>query len=380
MSVLENVNSPKDLKKLDEAQLNQLCAEIREYMIKTVSQTGGHLASNLGVVELTVALHKVFNSPTDQIVFDVGHQCYTHKILTGRKDKFKTLRTEGGISGFTRPVESEHDIFSSGHSSVSISEAVGLAKAKQIKGEKGKVIAVIGDGALTGGLAYEALNNCAGDDHSNLIVILNDNKMSISENVGSMSKHLTHLRTSKRYFTFKSKIRRAIAKMPKIGGQINRALTNINGQLRRKIYHNATFFEDLGLRYYGPIDGHDMNELISVLETAKAHNHSVLVHVNTVKGKGYNPAEKNPTQFHGIGKFDVNTGEPLSGGENFSSVFGRIMCDFAEHDSRICCITAAMAPGTGLTDFAKNIQSAFLMWALPSSMPSPLLAGLPKTE
>lgn len=380
MSVLENVNSPKDLKKLDEAQLNQLCAEIREYMIKTVSQTGGHLASNLGVVELTVALHKVFNSPTDQIVFDVGHQCYTHKILTGRKDKFKTLRTEGGISGFTRPVESEHDIFSSGHSSVSISEAVGLAKAKQIKGEKGKVIAVIGDGALTGGLAYEALNNCAGDDHSNLIVILNDNKMSISENVGSMSKHLTHLRTSKRYFTFKSKIRRAIAKMPKIGGQINRALTNINGQLRRKIYHNATFFEDLGLRYYGPIDGHDMNELISVLETAKAHNHSVLVHVNTVKGKGYNPAEKNPTQFHGIGKFDVNTGEPLSCGENFSSVFGRIMCDFAEHDSRICCITAAMAPGTGLTDFAKNIQSAFLMWALPSSMPSPLQAGLPKTE
>ena len=359
MSVLENVNSPKDLKKLDEAQLNQLCAEIREYMIKTVSQTGGHLASNLGVVELTVALHKVFNSPTDQIVFDVGHQCYTHKILTGRKDKFKTLRTEGGISGFTRPVESEHDIFSSGHSSVSISEAVGLAKAKQIKGEKGKVIAVIGDGALTGGLAYEALNNCAGDDHSNLIVILNDNKMSISENVGSMSKHLTHLRTSKRYFTFKSKIRRAIAKMPKIGGQINRALTNINGQLRRKIYHNATFFEDLGLRYYGPIDGHDMNELISVLETAKAHNHSVLVHVNTVKGKGYNPAEKNPTQFHGIGKFDVNTGEPLSGGENFSSVFGRIMCDFAEHDSRICCITAAMAPGTGLTDFTKKYPKRF---------------------
>lgn len=378
MSVLENVNSPKDLKKLDEAQLNQLCAEIREYMIKTVSQTGGHLASNLGVVELTVALHKVFNSPTDQIVFDVGHQCYTHKILTGRKDKFKTLRTEGGISGFTRPVESEHDIFSSGHSSVSISEAVGLAKAKQIKGEKGKVIAVIGDGALTGGLAYEALDNCAGDDHSNLIVILNDNKMSISENVGSMSKHLTHLRTSKRYFTFKSKIRRAIAKMPKIGGQINRALTNINGQLRRKIYHNATFFEDLGLRYYGPIDGHDMNELISVLETAKAHNHSVLVHVNTVKGKGYNPAEKNPTQFHGIGKFDVNTGEPLSGGENFSSVFGRIMCDFAEHDSRICCITAAMAPGTGLTDFAKKYPKRFFDVGIAEQHAVTFASGLAK--
>ncbi len=378
MSVLENVNSPKDLKKLDEAQLNQLCAEIREYMIKTVSQTGGHLASNLGVVELTVALHKVFNSPTDQIVFDVGHQCYTHKILTGRKDEFKTLRTEGGISGFTRPVESVHDIFSSGHSSVSISEAVGLAKAKQIKGEKGKVIAVIGDGALTGGLAYEALNNCAGDDHSNLIVILNDNKMSISENVGSMSKHLTHVRTSKRYFTFKSKIRHLIARIPKLGGQINRALTNINGQLRRKIYHSATFFEDLGLRYYGPIDGHDMNELISVLETAKAHNHSVLVHINTVKGKGYNPAEKNPTQFHGIGKFDINTGEPFSGGENFSSVFGKIMCDFAERDARVCCITAAMAPGTGLSDFAKKYPKRFFDVGIAEQHAVTFASGLAK--
>ncbi len=378
MSVLENVNSPKDLKKLDEAQLNQLCAEIREYMIKTVSQTGGHLASNLGVVELTVALHKVFNSPTDQIVFDVGHQCYTHKILTGRKDEFKTLRTEGGISGFTRPVESVHDIFSSGHSSVSISEAVGLAKAKQIKGEKGKVIAVIGDGALTGGLAYEALNNCAGDNHSNLIVILNDNKMSISENVGSMSKHLTHVRTSKRYFTFKSRIRHLIARIPEIGGQINRALTNINGQLRRKIYHSATFFEDLGLRYYGPIDGHDMNELISVLETAKAHNHSVLVHINTVKGKGYNPAEKNPTQFHGIGKFDINTGEPLSGGENFSSVFGRIMCDFAERDARICCITAAMTPGTGLSEFAKKYPKRFFDVGIAEQHAVTFASGLAK--
>ena len=378
MSILESVNSPKDIKKLDDAQLKQLCAEIREYMIQTVSQTGGHLASNLGVVELTVALHKVFNSPTDQIVFDVGHQCYTHKIITGRREAFKTLRTEGGISGFIRPVESEHDIFSSGHSSVSISEAIGLAKAKQIKGEKGKVIAVIGDGALTGGLAYEALDNCAGDDHSNLIVILNDNNMSISENVGSVSKHLTQLRTSKRYFTFKSKIRRAIAKMPKIGNQINRFLTNINGQLRRKIYHNATLFEDLGLRYYGPIDGHDMNGLIAVLETAKAHNHSVLVHVNTVKGKGYDPAEKNPTQFHGIGKFDINTGEPLSGGENFSSVFGRIMCDFAEQDSRVCCITAAMAPGTGLTEFSKKYPKRFFDVGIAEQHAVTFASGLAK--
>ncbi len=359
MSELEKINSPRDIKKMTDDELVQLCSEIRQYLIETVSKTGGHLASNLGVVELTVAIHKVFNSPVDQIVFDVGHQCYTHKILTGRKESFPTLRTEGGISGFTRPVESEHDIFSSGHSSVSVSQAIGLAKAKQIKGEKGKVIAVIGDGALTGGLAYEALNNCACDNHSNLIVILNDNKMSISKNVGSLAKHLTTVRTSKKYSTFKSKVRRTIAKIPRIGSQINRMFTAINGSLRRRIYHKGTFFEDLGFRYYGPIDGHDIGALVAALETAKAHNHSVLVHVNTVKGKGYNPAEKNPTQFHGIGKFDIETGEPKSSGETFSAAFGRIMCDLAAKDNRICCVTAAMAEGTGLSEFAHKYSNRF---------------------
>ena len=357
MSVLDNVNSPKDLKKLNTDELNELCDDIRKVLINTVSQTGGHLASNLGVVELTVALHKVFNSPNDQIVFDVGHQCYTHKILTGRKDKFDTLRTEGGISGFTRPVESKHDIFSSGHSSTSISAAVGLARAKQIKGEKGKVIAVIGDGALTGGLAYEALNN-SGNDNSNLIVILNDNNMSISQNVGSMAKNLTTIRTSKKYVTFKSKIQRGLARIPKIGTNINRLFTLINTKIR-KIVYKSTFFEDLGFRYYGPIDGHDIEDLIDVLSAAKAHNHSVLIHVNTVKGKGYLPAEKNPTQFHGIGKFDINTGEPLGKGKNFSSVFGETMCKFAENDGRICCVTAAMAEGTGLCDFANKYPKRF---------------------
>lgn len=357
MSILSWVNSPKDIKKLNTDELNDLCAEIRELLISTVSKTGGHLASNLGVVELTVALHKVFNSPVDQIVFDVGHQCYTHKILTGRKNEFSSLRTEGGISGFTRPVESEHDIFSSGHSSTSISAAVGLARAKQIKGEKGKVIAVIGDGALTGGLAYEALNN-SGNDNSNLIVILNDNNMSISRNVGSMAKNLTTIRTSPRYVTFKSKIQRGLARIPKIGTQISRAFTYINSKIRKKIYH-ATFFEDLGFRYYGPIDGHDIDALIDVLKAAKAHNHSVLINVNTVKGKGYNPAEKNPTQFHGIGKFDINTGEPKSGGKNFSSTFGETICKFAEHDGRICCVTAAMAEGTGLCEFADKYPQRF---------------------
>lgn len=357
MSALDKVNSPSDLKKLNKNELEELCSDIRNEMITTVSKTGGHLASNLGVVELTVALHKVFNSPVDQIVFDVGHQCYTHKLLTGRKDRFSTLRTEGGISGFTRPCESEHDIFSSGHSSTSISAALGLAKAKQIRGEKGKVIAVIGDGALTGGLAYEALNN-SGNDNSNLIVILNDNNMSISQNVGSMAKNLNTIRTSPQYVTFKSRIQRGLAKIPKIGTQISRTFTYINSKIRKKILH-STFFEDLGFRYYGPIDGHDLDALIDVLKVAKAHSHSVLIHVNTVKGKGYNPAEKNPTQFHGIGKFNINTGEPNSGDKNFSASFGETMCKFAEKDSRICCVTAAMTEGTGLCEFAKKYQKRF---------------------
>lgn len=357
MSLLDKVNSPKDIKKLNIDELNELCSDIRKMLIETVSKNGGHLASNLGVVELTVALHKVFNSPVDQIVFDVGHQCYTHKILTGRKDSFSTLRTEGGISGFTRPVESEHDIFSSGHSSTSISAAIGLAKAKQIKGEKGKVIAVIGDGALTGGMAYEALNNCA-NENSNLVVILNDNNMSISKNVGSMAKNLTTIRTSPRYVTFKSKIQRGLAKIPKVGGQISRTFTYINAKIRKKIYH-STVFEDLGFRYYGPIDGHDLDALIDVLNVAKAHNHSVLINVNTVKGKGYNPAEKNPTQFHGIGKFNIETGEPKHSGRSFSSTFGDTMCKFAENDGRICCVTAAMTEGTGLVEFSHKFSKRF---------------------
>ncbi len=357
MSYLENINSPKDVKKLNIDELETLCSEIRELMIKTVSENGGHLASNLGVVELTVALHKVFNSPVDQIVFDVGHQCYTHKILTGRKDSFITLRKEGGISGFTRPDESEHDIFSSGHSSTSISSAVGLAKAKALKGDKGKVIAVIGDGALTGGLAYEALNN-SGNENSNLIVILNDNNMSISPNVGSMARQLTTIRTSPKYNTFKNGITRSLAKIPKVGAQIIRSITAINQRIRKHIYKN-TFFEDLGFRYYGPIDGHDLDALIDALRVAKSHNHSVLIHINTAKGKGYDFAEKNPSKFHGIGKFNINTGEPIPSGDTFSSVFGKSLLHLAENDTRICAVTAAMADGTGLTEFADTFPRRF---------------------
>lgn len=357
MSYLENVNSPKDIKKLNIDELDALCDEIRELMIDTVSKNGGHLASNLGAVELTVAMHKVFNSPSDQFVFDVGHQCYTHKILTGRKDSFSTLRTEGGISGFTRPCESNHDIFSSGHSSTSISAAIGLAKAKTLNGDKGKVIAVIGDGALTGGLAYEALNN-AGNEHNNLIVILNDNNMSISDNVGSMAKNLNHIRISPKYFTFKSKIQHALSRVPKIGAQVQRFITITNTKIRKRLYH-STVFEDLGFRYYGPIDGHDLESLIDVLTVAKAHNNSVLVHVNTLKGKGYEFAEKNPSKFHGIGKFDIETGEPLSSGENYSSVFGDYLCELAKQDKRICAITAAMCTGTGLVDFSHKYPERF---------------------
>lgn len=357
MSYLENVNSPKDIKKLNIDELDALCDEIRELMIDTVSKNGGHLASNLGAVELTVAMHKVFNSPSDQFIFDVGHQCYTHKILTGRKDSFSTLRTEGGISGFTRPCESNHDIFSSGHSSTSISAAIGLAKAKTLNGDKGKVIAVIGDGALTGGLAYEALNN-AGNEHNNLIVILNDNNMSISDNVGSMAKNLNHIRISPKYFTFKSKIQHALSRVPKIGAQVQRFITITNTKIRKRLYH-STVFEDLGFRYYGPIDGHDLESLIDVLTVAKAHNNSVLVHVNTLKGKGYEFAEKNPSKFHGIGKFDIETGEPLSSGENYSSVFGDYLCELAKKDKRICAITAAMSTGTGLVDFSYKYPERF---------------------
>ncbi len=355
MSLLKNVNSPDDIKKLSEKELNELCSEIRKKLINTVSKTGGHLASNLGMVELTVALHKVFNSPTDEIVFDVGHQCYTHKILTGRNEKFSTIRCENGISGFTRPVENENDIFSSGHASTSISSAVGLAAAKQIRGDKGKVIAVIGDGALTGGLAYEGLNNTNGI--KNLIIIYNDNNMSISENVGSLAKNLTKVRVSSGYNISKNAVRKVFGSTV-FGNKLLKAFNKMNADIRKYIYKN-TFFEDLGLRYYGPIDGHNIDDLVDVLNVAKGCKHSVLIHVNTVKGKGYSHAEENPTMFHGIGKFNIETGEPCVNGETFSSKFGDAMVDFASKDQRICCVTAAMAEGTGLKKFSEKYPNRF---------------------
>lgn len=376
MSMLENIHSPVDIKKMNEKQLNELCEEIREQLIETVSKNGGHLASNLGVVELTVAMHKVFNSPQDQFVFDVGHQCYTHKLLTGRYDLFPTLRTEGGVSGFTRPSESEHDIFSSGHSSTSVSTANGLAKAKAIKGEKGKVVAVLGDGALTGGMIYEAFNT-APRHNNNLIVILNDNNMSISKSVGSLAKHLAIVRTTPTYFSFRNATEKFLTKVPVVGVHIVKTMNSFKNLVKRKLFH-STFFEDFGFRYYGPIDGHDIGVLIDAMSIAKIDNRAVLIHVNTVKGKGYEFAEKNPTQFHGIGKFNIDNGEPNSSGATFSSVFGDTLCEFAEKDQRICAITAAMDEGTGLSEFGKKYKTRFFDVGIAEQHAVTFSAGLAK--
>ena len=357
-SVLNKINDPGDLKKLSKDELLLLCADIREELIKTVACNGGHLASNLGVVELTVAMHLVFNSPDDSFVWDVGHQSYTHKLLTGRRDRFHTLRTEGGISGFPKPSESEHDAFVSGHSSTSISAAYGISKAKELKKDSGYVLAVIGDGALTGGLVYEALNNAGRSKKSRLIVILNDNKMSINRNVGALPRHLAVIRTRPIYFMTKKTVDKTLRHTPLIGKPIWRFLYKVKTFMKNAIY-NSTLFEDMGFTYMGPIDGHDIGKLTAVLKQAKTVNRPVLVHVNTVKGKGYEFAEKNPRNFHGISGFDVETGDFDSSGNNFSSEFGQALCDFAERDESIIAISAAMESGTGLSEFASRYRSRF---------------------
>ncbi len=377
LSLLDKVNSPEELKKLNSEDLPQLCDEIRQLIVRTVSDNGGHLSSNLGSVEITVALHRVFSMPEDKIIFDVGHQCYTHKILTGRRDRFKTLRTENGISGFLRPEESDFDIFSSGHASVSISEAVGLAKAQELSGKKGKVVVVIGDGALTGGIAFEGLNN-ASLHNSNLIVVLNDNEMSIDKNVGLVSKHLTSIRTSKKYFSFRSKIRRTILKAGHLGNELSKLIELINSSIRKRVYKNSTFFENLGFRYYGPIDGHDIKSLTAAFETAKEHSHPVLIHVRTTKGKGYIPAEKDPTSFHGVGMFDVSTGEIKKEKKSFSDVFGKKITALASKDKNICCITAAMASGVGLEHFAEKYPKRFFDVGIAEEHAVTFASGLAK--
>lgn len=354
---LGNINSPADLKMLNIEELEALAAEIRQFMVKTVSQNGGHLSSNLGVVELSIAIHKMFNSPSDKIVWDVGHQIYTHKILTGRLNEFNTLRTENGISGFCAPNESEHDVFYSGHSSTSISAALGIAVANKRLGKNDYTVAVIGDGALTGGMAYEALNN-AGRSGTRLIVILNDNEMSISENVGSMARYLAVIRSKPEYFKLKEKTEKTLNHIPLIGKSISSLIYRIKTDIKASMYE-STFFEDLGFKYMGPIDGHNLDNLCKALDSAKLVSAPVVLHISTIKGKGYDFAEKKPSVYHGISKFNVETGEYTEGTTNFSNEFGKKLCELAEKDSRICAITAAMSLGTGLKEFSEKYSDRF---------------------
>ncbi len=354
---LENIKSPKDLKKLNNNDLIELSSEIRDYMIKTVSKNGGHLSSNLGVVELSVAIHKVFNSPSDKVVWDVGHQVYTHKMLSGRYDLFSTLRQENGVSGFSAPNESEHDIFYSGHSSTSISAALGIAEANKKLGKNDYTIAIIGDGALTGGLAYEALNN-AGRSGTKLIVVLNDNEMSISENVGSMARYLAIVRSKPQYNRFKARTEATLNKIPLIGKPIAHFVSTVKTKIKNSMYQ-STFFEELGFNYMGPIDGHNIEHLCEALSSAKLSDEPVLLHISTTKGKGYDFAEKSPSTYHGISKFNVDSGECQINSTNFSEEFGKAMCDLAANDDRICAITAAMSLGTGLKEFSEKYSDRF---------------------
>jgi len=347
--ILDEINSSEDLKRLSLEELNRLSKEIREKLIEVTLKNGGHFASNLGVVELTIAMHYVFNTPTDQIIWDVGHQCYTHKILTGRKEKINTIRQKNGLSGFPKREESIHDSFNTGHSSTSISAALGLANAKMISKEPGHVIAVIGDGALSGGLAYEGLNN-AGHFKKNFIIILNDNKMSISRNVGSIAKYLSEIRIQPYYLKTKSVIKKSLLNIPIIGHGFKKIISKSKSALKDVIYH-GTLFEDMGFAYYGPVDGHDLNSLIRVLQSVKNFKKPVLVHVNTVKGKGYFPAERDPKAFHGVTACRSNN--------TFSDFFGKVLCDLAEKDKKICAITAAMKVGTGLSEFSKKFKNRF---------------------
>ena len=357
-SILDGIKKCADVRNLNIKELTSLCGEIREELVDTVSKTGGHLASNLGTVELTVALHKVFRCPKDTIIFDVGHQCYTHKLLTGRKNDFSKLRQKGGISGFPKPAESETDPFVVGHSSKSISSAIGLARAKQYLGDKSKVVAVIGDGSFTGGMVYEAINNID-KTLTNLVVILNDNSMSISKSVGSVARYLLRLRSGVKYSNFKRKVQSALENTPIIGKPIVNAMLKSKSAIRRAMY-DGTFFEEMGFHYLGPVDGHNIDELVRILSNIKELDGPILLHTITVKGKGFALAEENPGAYHGVGQFDVEEGNPdISQSDSFSNVFGQKLCKLADKDAKICAVTAAMKYGTGLQYFYKNHKERF---------------------
>lgn len=374
---LERIHSPHDLRALDAQARAELCQELREQILTTVSEHGGHLGASLGVVELTVALHTVFESPRDRIVWDVGHQAYAHKLLTGRLDRFDTIRQHGGLSGFLRRNESPHDVFGAGHASTAISAALGMAQARDLRGERHAVVAIVGDGALTGGLAYEGLNN-AGMLGSDLIVVMNDNSMSISPNVGALSRYLTRLRADPTYAQMKRDIERLMGLVPVLGRRVTRVVERVKDGLRHVLVPGA-FFEALGFRYLGPIDGYSMNEIIQVLRNAREMGGPVLVHVVTEKGRGYAPAANAPDRLHGGGPFDLKTGRskaPATATPSFSQVMAETLSRLARTDRRIVAITAAMADGTGLARFREEHPSRFFDVGIAEEHAVTFAAGL----
>lgn len=375
--MLEKVNYPEDLRKLDLQQKKQLAQELREKMIQTVSNTGGHLASNLGVVELTIALHAIFNTPIDKIIWDVGHQTYVHKMLTGRKEKLHTLRQMNGLAGFPKVTESIYDCFNTGHSSTSISVALGMARARDIKEENHKIVAVIGDGALTGGMALEALND-VGSSNTNMLVILNDNEMSISKNVGGISMLLSKLRTKGLYTNVNGKGKRTINKIPVVGEEVVKLVQKAKRGIKQFVIPKM-YFEDIGFCYLGPVDGHNLEALENIFKVVKEQNGPTLVHVLTKKGKGYKPAEDSPDMFHSTSKFDVLTGEKLGKAKfDYSKVFGNKLVDLAKTNPNIVAITAAMKDGTGLRAFAKEFPQRFFDVGIAEQHAVGLAAGLAK--
>lgn len=357
--LLEKIEQSADIKKLKEDEYPILAEEIRQFLIEKISHTGGHLASNLGVVELTMALHLAFDLPKDKIIWDVGHQAYTHKLLSGRKGGFDELRQFGGMSGFPKRKESPYDAFDTGHSSTSISAGLGIAQAREIQGEDYSVISVIGDGALTGGMAYEALNNAA-QMKKNFIIVLNDNAMSISKNVGGMSRYLSGVRTRESYADLKRGVDKALTAIPVIGKNLSYGLYLIKNGIKQFLIPGM-LFEDMGITYLGPVDGHNVKEMVQTLREARRVQHAVLVHVITKKGKGYGPAEKNPAAFHGVEPFDIATGKPLKEKiyPSYTDVFSKKICELAEKNPKIVALTAAMPDGTGLSRFAKKFPHRF---------------------
>ena len=374
--ILEMIRQANDIKKLNGEQLKLLADEIRQFLIEKISMTGGHLASNLGVVELTMALHLTLDFPDDKLIWDVGHQSYTHKLLTGRRDGFDSLRKYGGMSGFPKRKESDCDAFDTGHSSTSISAGLGYVAARELKGEKHNVVSVIGDGSLTGGMAYEALNN-ASRLKSNFIIVLNDNNMSISENVGGMSRYLNGIRTAQAYTDIKKGLEDTLKKIPGKGDRIVSQLRRTKSGIKQLLVPGM-FFEDMDITYLGPVDGHDIRKLVKVLNEAKRVDHAVLVHVITKKGKGYPPAEENPAKFHGTGPFYIETGEPkeISTTDTYTQVFSKVLTDIAKKDDKVVAITAAMADGTGLSTFAKHFPNRFFDVGIAEEHAMTFAAGL----